>query len=50
LLEEKNRSLAAMKATHELEIKELRTELEKERRKSANIQIKLQGVTLHLKI
>ncbi|XP_061962371.1 golgin candidate 4-like [Populus nigra] len=42
LLEEKNRSLAAMKATHELEIKELRTELEKERRKSANIQIKLQ--------
>ncbi|KAG6748163.1 hypothetical protein POTOM_048064 [Populus tomentosa] len=42
LLEEKNRSLAAMKATHELEIKELRTELEKERCKSANIQIKLQ--------
>ncbi|XP_011037189.1 PREDICTED: golgin candidate 4 isoform X2 [Populus euphratica] len=42
LLEEKNRSLAAMKATHELEIKELRTELENERRKSANIQIKLQ--------
>ncbi|KAG5231412.1 golgin candidate [Salix suchowensis] len=42
LLEEKNRSLSAMKATLELEIKELRTELEKERSKSAKIQIKLQ--------
>nr|XP_034904898.1 golgin candidate 4-like isoform X2 [Populus alba] len=42
LLEEKNRSLKAVKDTHELEIKELRTELEKERCKSANIQIKLQ--------
>ena len=50
MLEEKNGSLAAMKATLELEIKELRTELEKERNKSANIQIKLQGATLHLKI
>ncbi|XP_061969526.1 golgin candidate 4-like isoform X2 [Populus nigra] len=42
LLEEKNRSLAAMQATHELQIKELRTELEKERDKLANIELKLQ--------
>ncbi|KAI5598756.1 hypothetical protein BDE02_02G152800 [Populus trichocarpa] len=42
LLEEKNRSLAAMQATHELQIKELRTELEKEHDKLANIELKLQ--------
>uniref|UniRef100_A0A6M2ELY7 GRIP domain-containing protein n=1 Tax=Populus davidiana TaxID=266767 RepID=A0A6M2ELY7_9ROSI len=42
LLEEKNRSLAAMQATHELQIKELRTELEKEQDKLANIDLKLQ--------
>ncbi|XP_011023259.1 PREDICTED: golgin candidate 4-like [Populus euphratica] len=42
LLEEKNRSLAAMQATHELQIKELRTELEKEHDKLANLELKLQ--------
>ncbi|KAJ6940445.1 hypothetical protein NC651_006550 [Populus alba x Populus x berolinensis] len=42
LLEEKNRSLAAMQANHELQIKELRTELEKEQDKLANIELKLQ--------
>nr|TKS06236.1 golgin candidate 4-like [Populus alba] len=42
LLEEKNRSLAAMQATHELQIIELRTELEKEQDKLANIELKLQ--------
>ncbi|KAJ6710387.1 MYOSIN HEAVY CHAIN - RELATED [Salix koriyanagi] len=42
LLEDKKRSLAAMQATHELQIKELRTELEKERNKLANIELKLQ--------
>uniref|UniRef100_A0A6N2NDA7 Uncharacterized protein n=1 Tax=Salix viminalis TaxID=40686 RepID=A0A6N2NDA7_SALVM len=39
---DKNRSFAAMQATHELQIKELRTELEKERNKLANIELKLQ--------
>jgi hypothetical protein len=38
-----------MQATHELQIKKLRTELEKEHDKLANIELKLQGVTLHFK-
>ncbi|KAK9279991.1 hypothetical protein L1049_013675 [Liquidambar formosana] len=42
LLEEKNRSLASAQATHELEMKELRMELETERDKLANIQLKFQ--------
>ncbi|XP_015584426.1 golgin candidate 4 isoform X2 [Ricinus communis] len=42
LLEEKNRLVAAMQATHELQIKQLRLELEKERDKVTNVQIKLQ--------
>lgn len=46
MLEEKNRSLEAMQATHELQIKQLRVELEKERDKLANLQLKLQGTFL----
>lgn len=42
LLEEKNRSLAALQATHELQIKQLRMELDKERDKLKNINLKLQ--------
>ncbi|XP_031278536.1 golgin candidate 4-like [Pistacia vera] len=42
LLEEKNRSLAAVQATHELQTKQLRLELEKEREKLSNLQLKLQ--------
>ncbi|XP_044494566.1 golgin candidate 4-like isoform X2 [Mangifera indica] len=42
LLEEKNRSLAVVQATHELQAKQLRLELEKEREKLANLQLKLQ--------
>uniref|UniRef100_A0A5B7BAA0 Golgin candidate 4 n=1 Tax=Davidia involucrata TaxID=16924 RepID=A0A5B7BAA0_DAVIN len=42
LLEEKNRSLAAIQATHELQLKQQGMELEKERGKLANIQLKLQ--------
>ncbi|XP_044502757.1 golgin candidate 4-like isoform X2 [Mangifera indica] len=42
LLEEKNRSLAQVQATHELQTKQLRLELEKEREKLANLQLKLQ--------
>lgn len=42
LLEEKNRSLAALKATHQLQIGELRTELEKERKRLATVDIELQ--------
>ncbi|KAE9460137.1 hypothetical protein C3L33_07916, partial [Rhododendron williamsianum] len=41
LLEEKNRSLAAMQAAHESQIKSLGLELEKERAKLANIQLQL---------
>ncbi|KAG6730154.1 hypothetical protein I3842_01G065900 [Carya illinoinensis] len=48
LLEEKNRSPAAVQVTHEL--KQLRMELEKERTKLENIQSKLQGTVLGLKI
>ncbi|GAB4861665.1 hypothetical protein Ancab_036917 [Ancistrocladus abbreviatus] len=42
LLEEKTRSLAAMQASYELQIKQLKMELEKEQDKSANIKLKLQ--------
>ncbi|KDP28551.1 hypothetical protein JCGZ_14322 [Jatropha curcas] len=42
LLEEKNRSLAALKATHESQINQLRLELDKERDKLAIVQKKLQ--------
>ncbi|KAL5792317.1 hypothetical protein ACOSP7_000911 [Xanthoceras sorbifolium] len=42
LLEEKNRSLAALQASYELQTKQLRTELEKERNALTNIQLKLQ--------
>ncbi|XP_050237693.1 golgin candidate 4 [Mercurialis annua] len=42
LLEEKNRSVAEMQATHESQMKQLRLELEKERDKAANVHIKLQ--------
>lgn len=42
LLEEKNRSLAAAQATHELQMTQLRAELEKERDKLSTIQQKLQ--------
>ncbi|CAI9764862.1 unnamed protein product [Fraxinus pennsylvanica] len=42
LVEEKNRSLAAMQATHEVRMKQLGTELEKERDKFATLQKKLQ--------
>lgn len=44
MLEEKNRSLAALQATHELQIKQLRMELDKERDKLKNINLKLQGI------
>ncbi|XP_059651320.1 golgin candidate 4-like isoform X4 [Cornus florida] len=42
LLEEKNRSLAAIRGTHELQLKVLEIELEKERGKLADIQVNLQ--------
>ncbi|XP_065859773.1 golgin candidate 4 isoform X2 [Euphorbia lathyris] len=42
LLEEKNRSLEDLRVAHELQIKQLRLELEKERDKVANSQLKLQ--------
>ncbi|XWS46161.1 hypothetical protein CRYUN_Cryun14cG0039900 [Craigia yunnanensis] len=42
LLEEKNRSLEAVQAGHELQIKQFRMELEKECEKLANVQIRLQ--------
>ncbi|KAJ9681331.1 hypothetical protein PVL29_020290 [Vitis rotundifolia] len=42
LLEEKNRSLAALQASHELQIKQLRMELDKERDKLNNIKLKWQ--------
>ncbi|XP_059634279.1 golgin candidate 4 isoform X2 [Cornus florida] len=41
LLEEKNRSLAVIQASHELQVKQLGMELEKERTKLANVQLKL---------
>lgn len=47
MLEEKNRSLAALQATHELQVKQLRMDLENERKKLGNIQLKLQGRFLH---
>ena len=46
MLEEKNMSLAAIQAAHESEINNLGLELEKERDKLANIQLKLQGSSL----
>ncbi|XWS76950.1 hypothetical protein CRYUN_Cryun01aG0221900 [Craigia yunnanensis] len=42
LLEEKSRSLEAVQASHELQIKQFKIEFEKERDKSANVQIRLQ--------
>ncbi|KAK3194704.1 hypothetical protein Dsin_026014 [Dipteronia sinensis] len=42
LLEEKNRSLATLQASHELQIKQFRMELEKERNAMTNVQLKLQ--------
>ncbi|CAI0470210.1 unnamed protein product [Linum tenue] len=42
LLEEKNKSMEAMQASHDLKIKQLTLELEKERGKSANVQQNLQ--------
>lgn len=42
LLEEKNKSLAAERAAHESQTKQLRMELEQERNKFANIQLKFQ--------
>ncbi|XVF80147.1 hypothetical protein PTKIN_Ptkin15bG0047200 [Pterospermum kingtungense] len=42
LLEEKNRSLEAVQAGHELQIKQFRMELREEHDKLANVQIKLQ--------
>ncbi|XWS32114.1 hypothetical protein CRYUN_Cryun23aG0133100 [Craigia yunnanensis] len=42
LLEEKSRSLEAVQASHELQIKQFKMELEKERDKLANVQIRLQ--------
>lgn len=46
MLEEKNRSLAAMQATNELQIKRWSVELDKEREKLANLQQRLQGIFL----
>lgn len=42
LLEEKNKSLSAMQASHELQIKQFEMELDKERTELANMQIRLQ--------
>ncbi|KAM3378609.1 golgin candidate 4 isoform X1 [Capsicum galapagoense] len=42
LLEEKNKSLSAMHASHELQIKQFEMELDKERTELANMQIRLQ--------
>ncbi|CAK9134363.1 unnamed protein product [Ilex paraguariensis] len=42
LLEEKNKSLAEMQATHELQIKQLGVELDQERGKLANVHLRLQ--------
>ena len=43
MLEEKSRSLEAAQASHELQIKQFKVELEKERDKLANVQMRLQG-------
>ncbi|MBA0717728.1 hypothetical protein Golax_005515, partial [Gossypium laxum] len=42
LLEEKNRSLEAVQASHEQQIKQFKMELEKERDKLVNVQMRLQ--------
>ncbi|TMX03299.1 hypothetical protein EJD97_017165 [Solanum chilense] len=42
LLEEKNKSLSAMQASHELQIKQLEMKLDKEHAELANMQIRLQ--------
>ncbi|XP_009766978.1 golgin candidate 4 isoform X2 [Nicotiana sylvestris] len=42
LLEEKNKSLSAMQASHELQLKKLEMELNKERTELANMQTRLQ--------
>lgn len=49
MLEEKTRSLMELQATHELQIKQLRMELDNECEKQANIKFKLEGI-MHLKI
>lgn len=43
MLEEKNRLLAAMQKDHELQVKKLEAELEKDRAELANTKVKLQG-------
>ncbi|KAJ8433652.1 hypothetical protein Cgig2_002323 [Carnegiea gigantea] len=51
MLEEKNRILAAVQADHELHMKRLRMELEKERETLANTKLKLEGsITQELNI
>lgn len=47
-MEEKKRSLEAVQAGHELQIKQFRMELQEESDKLANVQIKLQGTFIHL--
>ncbi|XP_076910394.1 golgin candidate 4-like [Bidens hawaiensis] len=42
LLEERNNSLATLQATHEQQMKRLQDELDKEREKSASLQLKIQ--------
>lgn len=44
MLDEKNKSLSAMQASHELQIKQFQMELDKERTELANMQIRLQGI------
>ena len=48
MLEEKSRSLEAVQASHELQIKQFKMELEKEHDKLANVQRRLQGTFIHL--
>ncbi|XP_077212441.1 golgin candidate 4-like isoform X2 [Tasmannia lanceolata] len=43
LLEENNRALATMRVNHELELKQLREQLEEERESAADTKLKLQG-------
>ena len=43
MLEEKNKLLVSMQSDYELQMKQLRTELEKESKALANTRLKLQG-------
>lgn len=45
-MEDKNRSLAVMQATHEAQVKQMVVELDKERGELASMQMKLQGIHL----